>query len=576
MGYQILVESGNIRTRVTPTLAAESTTAFALKTMPTGITLKTRRPCAAKSRRVTILNGRFDPGLAYRDHLDLLNKIGITAPSATPTIADSGAGILIGIHIVYFSYVHKSGAELIHQSNLSPGSSASANLVNRQLTVSGLPTAAPAADPRVTHVRIWDSIDGDLPKFVVDLDFATLVASGGTYVYNIARGSTTPPVNVDGTLNSGARGVPPYTLYCIVWASRHWYFGDPANPQRAWYSLIDESESVDLVDQFLDTIDREAITGAGIQDNSLIITCSSAIYKISAQLTSLGTEFTMKKLSRSVGCISHHSIVNINHRLWWAAEDGVVMYDGTPHKMMLDLTSYWRTDLKAKLSRYRNCIGVNDTTRNTYSLLIPVLAAGDTAFYYVGHYAGVDPSLGGGDSQPAWVFKVRTRGDYTSAELFPANSDKPEIYVGGNDGRLRRENVYTDASDDSDSYLKKLIIRTKHYPFGSFFGGKQRGVSLKELMVYLKSAVNSWKVSLFGGSDSARDAALPTWGPYTFGPTLPASPTGGVNETEKLIRPTGVSGKGVTLEIQVDSPVGFEYRGNSLNAAKGPQYVGRT
>lgn len=570
---QVLVEDGNIRTRATPTLETESTTAFALKAMPAGVTLKSRRPCDAKYRRGLVMNGRWDPGLIFRDDLDLLNKIGITAPSVAPTIADTGAGILVGIHIVYYSYVHKSGATIIHQSNLSPGSAASANLVNRQLTVSGLPTAAPAADPRVTHVRLWGSIDGDLPKFIVDLDFPTLVGSGGTYVYNIARGSTTPPVNVDGTLNSGARGVPPYTLYCIVWASRVWFFGDPSNPQRAWYTLVDEPESVDLTDQFLDTTDREAITGAGIQDNSLIFFGTSVIYRVSAQLSSLGTEFTMKKVSRSVGCISHHSIVNINHRLWFAAEDGVAMYDGTPHKMMLDLTEYWRVDLKAKLLRYRNCIGKNDTKYNAYVLLIPYLAPGDRPFYYVGHYAGVDPSLGGGGAQPDWEFDVLARPDYTIGELYPSGSDKSELYTGGPDGWVRRTNVDTDASDDNDSYLKKLTIRTKHYPFGAQMGGKQRANTLKELMLYLRSAVNSWVLSIFSGSPAAREAAAPTWGPYTFGTTLPA---GGIDETEKFIRSTKVSGKGATLEIQVTSPVGFQYRGNSLNASKGPQYVGRT
>ncbi len=570
---QLLITAGQVRSRALVALEDQPTTAFNLLTLPTGVTLKAQRPIAAKYRRGTVINGRFSPGVIYRDDISSLNKLGISAPGVAPTVADSGAGTLVGIHIVYYSYVHKSGSTLVHQGNLSPGSTATAVLVNRQLTVSALPTAAPATDPRVTHVRLWGSIDGDLPKFIVDLDFATLLGSGGTYVYNIARGTTTPPLNVDGTLNELARGIPPYCLATITWAGRVWYLRDPNFPQRIWHSLVNEPESVDLTDQYLDTTDLEAITGAGVQDNSLIIFGSSVMYRVSAQLTSLGTEFTMKKISFSVGCISHASIVNINHRLWFAAEDGVAMYDGTPRKMMLEISKYWAADYKANLLRYRNAIGKNMPGKGAYRLLIPAMNIGETSFSYVGFYKGVDPALEGGQSQPAWAAHRRNAMDYTLGDLYASGDDGSELYVGGADGWLRRENVDTNANDDGDTYLKKLTIRTGHKLFFTLFGGRQHGSALKDLTIYLKSLVNSWVVRLYGGSDAARTAAAPTWGPYTFGPTLP---TGGVDETAKFIRPTKVSGEGVTLEIQVESPVGFEYRGTSFNAARGGRYVGRT
>lgn len=553
---------------------APGATVWTARTLPTGVTVRTPRPTFAKHARASLINGVFDPGVIYRDNLDLFNKVGIGSPASAPTMVDGGAGNLNGIQIGYTSLVQYSGATLVHQGNLSTGSTATANLVNRDLDWSGLLTAAPAGSERATHLRLWRSVDGALPKFVVDLDWATLLASGGTYTDNITALGVTPPVNSDGTLNSGSRGVPPYGLFCIVWMDRMWVFGDPEYPYRAWYSLIGEPESFDIVDQFVDTVDRESITGAGVQDNMLILFGTGVMYRVSAHLGPVGIEFTIKKITASMGAISHHSIVNINHRLWFAAMDGVGLYDGTPRYMMRDLQSYWREDYKLKPTRYQDSIALNDKYYSTYTLLIPCKNPGDTPWWYIGHYAGVDPAMEGGQNQPDWSFDDMDRDVYTIGTLYGDTERREDYYCGGADGYLRRMNVETDSDDDDDTGLKTAIIRTKHYLFGSQFGGHQRGTTQKEITLYQKSENQGYEVSAYGGDDQARDAALPSWGPYSFAAMALA---GGVAETEKFLRPSHLSGKGVTVEIVVESPVGYEYRGVSMNALPaGPGSRGRT
>lgn len=531
--------------------------------LPSGIVAGLPRPAFARQRRSTLIQGRYSPPLAWNDAHSLINIAGISKPLAAPTLAVQGVGIT-GSIIGHYSYLHKVGTEIIHIGNLSPAS-ATLNLANQGIRWT-LPGSSP--DARVTHIRLWRSVDGSLPKMVVDLPIATL-----TYDEAVAYDALPevfPPVFSDGTLHFDARNPPFYTLFCFSYHGRMFYGGDPLNPSRVWYSLINEPESVGP-NAYVETRDREAVTGICESGDQLLIGCHDAMYDLQGYSAGPTSDFNMRKVSDSVGLISHHSFININGNAWGAAIDGIYRWEGSrPKFMMKKLRTLWRDSYTVDKVNYENCIAIDDRYWHTYKLLIPGSAG---AFYYVGHYMPVENAIDGGEDQPWWVVDKRNRGDYALGSLFNILTGRDEVCVGGGDGYVRKENVAADANDDSDTYLKTAIIRTKHFFLGDQSGALSRGKTIKSLDLYQKTENQGYTVKIYGGDDAARDAIAPTWGPYAF----PAQGlVGSVPETSKYFRPAGVSGKGYTLEIVVESPVNYEYRGHSTELTGGPQTRGVT
>lgn len=551
---QIIIADGKFYTRAT------GASVFVEHTLPAGVLLRDPRPCSSRYKRISVVNGRFNPGLVYRDDLDLLNKLGITAPPA-PTIADGGAGALTGVMIGYLAAVHKTaGGDTLHESSLSPGSN-SLSITNRRVTWT---IPATAVDARTTHFRLYRSTDGALPKFVADVTIGTT-----TYDDNVDNSTNfTPLVTADGDLNPDGRNPPPYCLFNVDFHERKWYFGDPAFPHRAWFSEIGEPESVGPLN-YRDTTDLRAITGGGRSGEQLVLFGISTMYVIAGYTQ---TDFIVVQVSASVGTISHFSVVYVSGLgLLFASLDGVQLYDGQIRFMMRKLRTNFREMYAADPTNFKNCIAADDRYWHTYKLLIPSHTGPVT--YFVGHYLPIDPALEGGEAQPWWLYDKRDRPDFTLASVNGDGDEANELWTGSCDGYVRRENIEDDADDDGDTYKKQATVRTKHYFLRGQGLGRLHGMSMKTIALYIRSALQSYFVSLFGGDDPAREAAQPTWGPYEF---APLSQAGAVDETVKLIRPARASGKGQTLELVVPSPVGLEYRGVSFDHTAGPQSRGRT
>jgi hypothetical protein len=149
---------------------------------------------------------------------------------------------------------------------------------------------------------------------------------------------------------------------------------------------------------------------------------------------------------------------------------------------------------------------------------------------------------------------------------------RAHIHTGSSDGFVRRENVPTDGTDDSDSFEKEYKVQTKIYFMGDQAGGRARGKSGREITLYVRSESAPLVTRAYSGDDTAYDGK-PTWGPHTLNMRKVA---GAVPKTSKMIRPRGLSGKGIGLEIRGRRSVDFEYRGQSLATSAGPARHGRS
>jgi len=522
--------------------------------LPAGVLIRTWRPSFARYRRRTFISGYFDRGVVHDDYYDQRWRLGLEVPTVASILAAQGTGVT-GAALGYYTFAHYYGpGDLIlgSESELSPVS-ALVNLVNQGRRHT---TPVTSLDARVNYKNHYVSIDGLLPRKVGRSLLAT-----ATFDENVPTSTLvnlpTPPVNSDGTLNSGALNPPPFCLFNHVYHGRVWYAGDPNHPERAYYSLIDNGEGVGPT-SYIETLGREAITGLGSTEDQMVVFCADVSYDIQGYVAGPYPDFNMRRVMPKIGCCSHHGVVNIDGRLYFPSpKDGVVMFDGQPHPVMDDLLDFWVQDYKDNRAAYENSIAEDDRTFKCYRLLIPNQSP---AFYYQGYYDQVSES-----GQLEWEFDSRDRDDYTLARLWTAGGKFPELFVGGADGKVRQENNPDDTTDDGDTRQRLWTVSPKHVFFGNQSGGRLHGRSVKEVTPFISiPGGGPITITAWGGDDPAQAMdALPTWGPHTI--NIPAK------ETSKLVKPTKLSGKGVAIEIQKAlPPTDAEYRGVSILASPGP------
>lgn len=473
---------------------------------------------------------------------------GIPAPSVKPSLAAAGTGVT-GTAIGYLQFLHMVNGRIIHQSNISKGSDPVA-LVNQGRSWPNLPTVAP--NPRVTHISGLVSMDGALPRRAWTRELGT-----ASVTENVPTGAlgATPPVTTSGTL-ANANGVPPYCRFVARYHDRIALAGDPRFPYRVWLGEIGETEAFGPL-SYVDTRDREAVTGLAQVGDQLLISCMAAFYDLQGYAAA---DLNMRKIHPSWGSISHHGMVVFNDgqmdRLVAPSQAGLIMYDGQFRYVSEDWRDFWRDDYAANREAYENSIGRYDVETNSYVLLIDKAADATTkSFAYVGHLGKWHESVEGGGPQMHVTVNLRGRED-TTMGIVSDGTGRRVRYTGSADGHIRRENVATDADDDGDALKKKFVLETGHDFLEDAGGDRAHGKVLVEHEVFLKNEDQEATLRLYGGDENASDGRARTK------TVKPGKVVGRIARTSFRHQPM-VAGHGFTRRIEVESPVGIEYGGDA-------------
>lgn len=539
-------------------------TSLTLTALLGGVTITSAKARCTKYRRETSVVSRFDPGITWNDEVGAWRKSGLTGPTAAPTLATTGSGVVSETAVGYYTAVLKNGTTTLQESNPSPATAAiTFSAQQRQWTL----PATHVPDTTATHFRLYVSMGGSTPAFVQDSTIGTTTVtenvSNTTLAANIVAGLALP-VDEDGNVLDNARGVPPYCLYTATYHDSVWRAGDPDHPERIYPSKLFENDSVDssATGTWLRTTDGEAVTGLARHGDELLVLCYNAAYAIQGYGPS---QYTIRKVSNFYGCISHDSLKRCGPRadLFGAGFDGPWRYDGSFHDAIEDLKDYWIEDYEANKANYEACYAEEDRKFGGYKLRIP--QDDETSFYYYGHY---EPTVFGG--QPWWVWDYRDRNDSAMGILYGDGDQYGRLVTGSCDGYLRYENVMTDDDDDGDTFLKKFDLTTKHYWLnGDQMGDDGHGASVTDLDLYAKHENDDMGISLHCGDDDARS------GVAQWTKTVPATAESGkVAQTSQHFgggEIGGASGKGVSLRVEVTSPIGVEYRGSTITSGPGQQ-----
>lgn len=555
MAKLLITETGNIY-RLDPDGTVENLG------LPAGVSsIVGRSPVKARYRGRTIMTGPWSRPVIFTEDYKVWGT-GVMPPTTAPTIATTGVGTVNSAAVIgYFTFREEMpNGIVVAESNPGPVSNV-ISAANVNIAWSAIPTSSP--DPRVTHVCLYRADGGALPKLVGTVPIGS--ASTLTDVVSTATLAAREALpNNQGSLTY-ERGMPPYARFVEIYHDRAYYGGGSVNPERLYFSKLFEPEAVGA-NNFIRTRDGEPITGLKRVGDRLLVFCRRSCYEVQGYTAS---DLQMVKISPSVGTISGLSVVNINDRLWFCGEQGIYIYDGSFRLVSESISPDWRTRILANPSTFDKAVGEDDAEFHCYKLLIPYSSG---AYYYRASYKGFDPSTGRLDQiEPKWSIDTRTRYDRSQGRMLSAGTGQMQLFTGSNDGILRRENVFTDSADNSDSSGKAVEIRTKHFFFEDAGGSFDEGKTLKRCWSYVKSEDSAWVFKPLGGDEEVNSGTTFVWTD-----SVAASSSAGKVAKTRHVHPVAekVVGHGFTFVYTATGAINWSFRGLGGIFGPGPSYRG--
>jgi hypothetical protein len=520
-----------------------------------------------------------------RDRFGGYHRSGVRPPRTKPTLADgSFSSGSVGNMIGYQTFVAKAGDVLLAESNPGPGSEilAAAGTGRAWSNLDWSP-----ADSHVTHARGYVSVDGFFGALAWE---RPIQASGATVAENVgtaALGVTLPvrkAVTGEYQQDLYGRGVVPYTRWAVKHQDTVFYAGDPEHPERIYPSKLFEPEAVNstaifvngrLDEPWLQTTDGLPVTGIAVQGDEVIVGSPRGVDRI--QRYSYG-DWAIHRINSYYNVVAHFSmrVAGPLDSLYFLSSHGPTVYNAGSFRFIGEkIDNWWRDWFRANRTLAADAFGVQDQYWGTYNLLLP--QPDDSSLWLVVDCRSVEA----GD--PIWVFDHRARKDWVSEELAKASdANLYERYTGSCDGKVRQENVETDADDDGDAYQKKFTVQPKHAYMGDQGGDEAHGFTFGPLDVFLKHETNSATISLYAGEDGVAPypattggvptatAAAPHWQDTIAATQVSSGQRSRIAPTSEEHRTAEVSGKGVTLLVEASAPLGVEFRGWGIQFRKGP------
>lgn len=558
-------------------LKPDGTTVTSEITIPGGINVLDRKPQILTYRRRTYIVGQFSR-LMMRDEHGLFRAGGVKAPVTVPALADgSDSGGSTGIAIGYQTFVVKAAGKKIAESN--PGAATnSLDMAGTGRAWTGLDTAP--QDPHVTHTRGYVSVDGEAPALAWERPYP-FPSTVNENILTAALGEVLPVRTApDGTiaLDRYARGVPPYTQWVEKYHDAFFYAGDPLHPERIYPSRLYEPEAVNSTPitvygrtelPWLSTTDGMPVTGIKRQGEDLIVGTLRGIDVVNGY--SHG-DYTIRRISDYWGVLSHFSMRRCGplSSLFFAAPQGPTLYNAGAFKFIGGpIETWWRDNFLLYPEVFANCYGAEDRFWRAYKLLLPQYGPGTPySLYLVCDYNSAEAG------EPTWVFDRRARNDQCQGELITdaaTSRSYYDLFTGSCDGYVRKDNVESDADDDGDTYQKKMTITTPHRFLGGQEGDDTHGRQYVGLDLFLKHENQDATISMWAGDDDAPSAVAPQWSETSPATAVPSGDRPLVKQTSEHHVPSDLSGKGVTLRVEVTAPVEVEFRGWAVEHIPGEQ-----
>ena len=305
---------------------------------------------------------------------------GLPELASSPTCTPSAAGANNYIYAFLYYYTYTVGTTVYEDygaSTLVPCNSSAAPNVN-QVNIAVIPTLANGAtgnyDTSNVKVHIYRTIAGGNVFYKVGQ------VNNGTATFTDNFSDTTIQNNLLLYTNSGVldNDPPPLSKFVHVVNGYALYANIKEGSQffknRIRQSVVDDLDSCPR-ELYVDVLDE--ITGlSSYNDNPLVFT-KSHVYRLNGVYSELGQgQVTFEDITKTIGCMSHNSIVQTRYGVFWAGNDGFYWTDGFNYKKISDSLNIRYKDIVSSETRKSRIFGTFDSKDNR---VYWACTAGDTS-----------------------------------------------------------------------------------------------------------------------------------------------------------------------------------------------------
>lgn len=293
---------------------------------------------------------------------------GLPKLASAPTVTSTGGtgSNYIYAFLYHYSYVvGTTNFEDFGTTTLVPLTNSGAPNSNT-VNITGIPVLA-------------NSTTGNYDTTVITVYIYRTTNNGSTYykIGQVTNGTTTyndtasDSVAQTGTLlytNSGIldNDTPPLAKYITI-VNGVAYYGNIKSGTQIFKNRVQQSVQNDPDScpsaLFIDLLDE--ITGLSSYNDNPIVFTRNHVYRLNGQYTQLGQgQVTYEDITKTIGCVSHQSIVQTRYGVFWAGNDGFYWTDGFNFQKISDsINERYKTYVSTTTSKAR-IWGTYDTKDN--------------------------------------------------------------------------------------------------------------------------------------------------------------------------------------------------------------------
>lgn len=389
-----------------------------------------------------------------------------------------------------------------------PGTGDSERLFTATLFGDPIRYTNPVGKPRqrASHACLWLSVAGGLPRLVTKVRLGTTTVIEGVPTASLAEAH---PGNFERF---------PVCNIGTIYRDRLLMAGDAGALDTVYLSAIGLPERYEGFK--FRTRNGEAVTGLlGTRDYCLVMTESST-YLLQGFTED---DMVMTLQDNGIGACAHHTNVVVHGTPYVTNRDGIFMFNGTWHPVMLGATRSFAQHFAANRGVYQNSFMVNNPVDKTiqlflsgYDLVTYTLTGNDIAdlvmyenYSWVVNYSSVQPQAGGGfgpgmiSMDRFWitsqVYEDPNYGDVAttithSVFLSPEGGRPAHFYHATGVGEIYREK-------ENVAFEGESIILTPTYLFDAAGGYETEGKTLVKFWTHASAEDTGFYACALGGDE---------------------------------------------------------------------------